>query len=68
MARVYIRKDIEIRNRAIYGLYLKGVARKQIPLFIQWIPIMTYEAVKKVIQQEDRRSAPRGTADRRKTR
>lgn len=53
------RRDIEIRNRQIIRLYLRGVARKRIACLLNWEPAMSYEAVKKVIQRtEDRRRMP----------
>lgn len=55
------RQDILLRDRMIVRLYRQGISRKQIPLHIQWVPIMQYEAVKKVLQKfgHERRKTPR---------
>lgn len=46
-----MRVDILIRDRKIHALYRRGIPRKQISAHIRWVPIMSYEAIKKVIQK-----------------
>lgn len=55
------RRDVWVRDRIIIRLYLRGVARKQIPQQITWLPVMKYDAVKKVVQKYfvERRKRPR---------
>lgn len=45
------RRDIELRNLQILKLYWRGVSRKQIAAKLKWVPVMSYEAIKKVIQK-----------------
>lgn len=65
MTNLTNRRDIQIRDRIILKLYIRGISRKQIPYHIDWSPRMSYDAVKKVIQKLaqdgiiDRRRKPR---------
>jgi len=54
------RRDIELRNRLIIKLYARGIGRKQIPAYLDWKPLMTYEAVKKVLLRWRRPSVRNG--------
>lgn len=58
------RRDIVIRDRIILKLYIRGISLKQIPFNIEWLPRMSYEAVKKVIQK----LAQEGIIERRRKR
>lgn len=62
------RIDIGKRNKKIIKLYMAGISRKQIARLLDWEPVMTYEAVKKVIQNRvaERRRVVRYTVDRRR--